>query len=270
MTTLSVAMIVKNEEHMLPGCLESIRELADELVVIDTGGEPNAPGSKDATRELVIGFSDHAPVTLKERPWQGDFSLHRNQSLDLADGDWVLVLDADERAALAPGLTPGEFKDMLERTPPDIQALAVQLEDIQEGRMVMTCNQARLFRRGAVRYQGRVHNQPIYGRPWGCCPTRCTSCTWDTTAGSATRRQSSCASTICSSSAGPKTPDDPETAFYFCQLYGNAGQVEKSIRWGERYLAQRGATGRQLQPHHPVHSGRRLPRPRVTRPGRWA
>ena len=113
MTTLSVAMIVKNEESMLPGCLESIQGLADELVVIDTGGSNAAPGSSDATRRLVIEFSDHAPVTYKERPWRGDFSLHRNQSLDLASGDWVLVLDADERVALAPGLTPEGFKALL-------------------------------------------------------------------------------------------------------------------------------------------------------------
>ena len=243
MTTLSVAMIVKDEESMLPGCLESIQGLADELVVIDTGGSNAAPGSSDATRRLVIEFSDHAPVTYKERPWRGDFSLHRNQSLDLASGDWVLVLDADERVALAPGLTPEGFKALLADAPEGLYALAVQLEDIQAGRMVMTCNQARLFRPGVVRYQGRVHNQPVYQPPLGVLPHQMHILHLGYDAGRRDQEAKFQRQRGLLEKRLAEAPDDPETAFYLCQLYGNADQAEESIRWGERYLARREALG---------------------------
>lgn len=78
-------MIVKNEEAHLGHCLASIRGLADELVVVDTG-------STDRTVDIAAGFG----ARLGHFEWNNDFSAARNASLDLCTGDWVLVLDADE------------------------------------------------------------------------------------------------------------------------------------------------------------------------------
>ena len=96
---VSLCMIVKNEEERLPGCLESIRGLVDEIVVVDTG-------SSDRTQEIARSYG--ARVFLL--PWSGDFAAARNESLRHATGDWILFLDADER------LDPHGIEDCLRNT----------------------------------------------------------------------------------------------------------------------------------------------------------
>lgn len=83
---LSAALIARDEERFLGTCLRSLRGLVDEVVVVDTG-------SVDRTREIAAD----AGARLYERPWTGDFSAARNQALDLARGEWILYIDADER-----------------------------------------------------------------------------------------------------------------------------------------------------------------------------
>jgi glycosyltransferase involved in cell wall biosynthesis len=84
---LSAAMIVRDEAEHLDACLSSLRGLVDEIVVVDTG-------SQDHSLEVA---RRHGAVTAQQR-WEGDFSKPRNRSLDLASGDWILYIDADERA----------------------------------------------------------------------------------------------------------------------------------------------------------------------------
>ena len=83
--TISLCMIVKNEERNLPGCLRSVRGVVDEIVVVDTGSE-------DATQRIA---ASHGAVLLHHR-WQDDFAAARNVGLERATGEWILVLDADE------------------------------------------------------------------------------------------------------------------------------------------------------------------------------
>lgn len=82
---LSVCMIVRNEAARLPQCLESLRALRPELIVVDAG-------STDGTQDVARSFG----ARLIDFPWQDDFSAARNRSLEEARGRWVLVLDADE------------------------------------------------------------------------------------------------------------------------------------------------------------------------------
>jgi tetratricopeptide (TPR) repeat protein len=90
MPGLSICMITRNEESMLPGCLASVRGLADEVIVVDTG-------SDDGT----VDIARRAGARVSQMAWRDDFAAARNASLALARGAFVLVLDADER--LAPG-----------------------------------------------------------------------------------------------------------------------------------------------------------------------
>ena len=83
--TVSLCMIAKNEEAHLARCLQSVYELTDELIVVDTG-------SSDRTREIAHIFRAH----VYEHTWVDDFSEARNVSLAKASGDWIFVLDADE------------------------------------------------------------------------------------------------------------------------------------------------------------------------------
>ena len=87
---ISLCLIARDEEQMLPGCLASVLGAVDEIVVVDTG-------SADRTREIART----AGARVFEQPWRGDFSAPRNEAVRRATGDFILQLDADER--LAPG-----------------------------------------------------------------------------------------------------------------------------------------------------------------------
>ncbi|MEW5860877.1 MAG: glycosyltransferase family 2 protein, partial [Cyanobacteriota bacterium] len=86
-------MIVKNEEASLPQCLNSVKNVVDEMVVLDTG-------STDKTVEIAREFG----AKVYHFEWCNDFSAARNESLKYVQGDWVLVLDADE--VLKPEIVP--------------------------------------------------------------------------------------------------------------------------------------------------------------------
>ena len=88
MPALSVCLIARNEEAHLPRCLASVRGLADEIVLVDTG-------SIDRTVEIAQA----AGARVFHETWQDDFSLARNACLARATGDWILSLDADETIA---------------------------------------------------------------------------------------------------------------------------------------------------------------------------
>ncbi|MBW2986914.1 glycosyltransferase [Candidatus Woesearchaeota archaeon] len=88
MATISVCMIVKNEEKVLERCLNSVKSLANEIIIVDTG-------STDKTKEIAKKFTDN----IFDFEWVNDFSAARNFSLKHATCDWILVLDADEMIA---------------------------------------------------------------------------------------------------------------------------------------------------------------------------
>ncbi len=83
---LSAAIIVRDEADFIDACLASLDGLVDEVVVVDTG-------SVDDT----IAIADGHGARVAHEPWQNDFARCRNRSLDLASGDWILYIDADER-----------------------------------------------------------------------------------------------------------------------------------------------------------------------------
>ncbi|MDR6999286.1 glycosyltransferase [Neobacillus niacini] len=82
---ISMCMIVKNEADCLPRCLKSVKDIVDEIIIVDTG-------STDETVQVAKNFG--AQVILI--PWKGDFSHARNAGLNRARGTWILFLDADE------------------------------------------------------------------------------------------------------------------------------------------------------------------------------
>ena len=83
---LSATIIVRDQATHLDSCLASLRELVDEIVVVDTG-------SNDAS----VAVAQRYDAVVAHEPWANDFSQARNRALGLASSDWVLYIDADER-----------------------------------------------------------------------------------------------------------------------------------------------------------------------------
>lgn len=85
MATISVCMIVKNEEAVLARCLDSLQGLYEELIIVDTG-------SKDRTREIACRYTDK----VYDFAWTGSFSDARNFSFSKATCEYIYAADADE------------------------------------------------------------------------------------------------------------------------------------------------------------------------------
>jgi tetratricopeptide (TPR) repeat protein len=163
--TISVCMMVKiatdADVRLMRGAMNSIAFVADEVCIIDTYpegrlGEALYPVSDDG--EILFGQTlVGAKTTVKQSPWQADFALHRNESLDMATGDWLLVIDHDEELVCP---NPGELKRFLESI--DVNRVQILVNNLDaKGRLQHPFNQARLFRKGSVHYEGRAHHQPM-------------------------------------------------------------------------------------------------------------
>ncbi len=142
---LSACMMVKNEEALLPQCLESIRDVADEIVIVDTG-------STDRTVAIAESFG----ARVYHHPWENDFSKHRNQSLSYATGDWILIIDADEK--LDDASIPLVRRALRESPSPMI---AVMVRSFTEkGQHTGGGLSVRMFKNGlGFHYKGIIHNQ---------------------------------------------------------------------------------------------------------------
>ena len=83
--TISLCMIAKDEEKSIGQCLNSAKDIVDEIIIIDTG-------STDRTKEIAKKYN----ARIFDFKWSDDFSAARNEGIRHAAKDWVLVLDADE------------------------------------------------------------------------------------------------------------------------------------------------------------------------------
>jgi tetratricopeptide (TPR) repeat protein len=147
---LSVCMIVRNEATDLDRCLRSVRGLADEIVVVDTG-------STDSTIDVARAHG----ARIARAAWHGDFAQARNTSLGMATGDWILVLDADEELEEA---SRPLVREATERDDADAYwcHLLSFTGDAPDEAHVMENIYPRLFRRAAgLRFAGAVHEQLV-------------------------------------------------------------------------------------------------------------
>lgn len=143
---LSVCLITKNEEPFLDQCLSSLRGMADQLIVVDTG----------STDRTVAIAAEHG-AEVHSFKWTDDFSAARNAALEHATGDWVLALDADEEL-------PAASHEALRQLMQTRQALAWRLPVQDAARPEEGCSYVpRLFRNApGLFYVGRIHEQ-VFG-----------------------------------------------------------------------------------------------------------
>ncbi|PLX99375.1 MAG: glycosyl transferase [Desulfuromonas sp.] len=151
--TLSVTIITKNEEDRLPVCLDSVKDLADEIIVLDSG-------SDDRTVEIARQYTEQVFVT----DWPG-YGKQKQRALEKASCDWVLAIDADE--ALTPELQD-EIQDMLAR---DVQEVAYFLpwavtifgKRLDYGRSARA--PLRLFKREGARFTDAMVHETVITAP---------------------------------------------------------------------------------------------------------
>ncbi len=140
--TISACMIVKNEEELLPGCLDSIRDWVDEIVIVDTG-------STDRTVEIAESYG----AKIFHQPWEGDFSKHRNYSIELATCDWVFIIDADER------FSPDDVPLTLQAVNSDeVQVISINVFNLYKDtdNKITSVNSPRFFRSLSVALSSRL------------------------------------------------------------------------------------------------------------------
>jgi glycosyltransferase involved in cell wall biosynthesis len=142
--TVSLCMIVKDEAEQIGACLGAALAVAQEVIVVDTGSTDDTVAVASKFGARVSAFDFRAP----------DFAAARNRSLELATGEWILVLDADERLtpeapAVVATLCAGAGE----------VAYVVQRRNLRPGGLGGLVDHAvRLFRnRPGHRYRGRVH-----------------------------------------------------------------------------------------------------------------
>ena len=143
--TVSACVIARNEAEELADCLAALR-WADEIVVVDDE-------STDGTVKVAERFTKQVLV----RPKRDDFAEQRNFALDAAIGDWILFVDADERVSEA-------LRDEILAAvrAPDVDGYFLRRQDSNFGYVFrygesMRVPILRLARRGAGRFNGRVH-----------------------------------------------------------------------------------------------------------------
>lgn len=150
---ITATLIARDEERFLADCLQSLRPLVNEIVVVDTG-------SCDATQAIARAHG----ARLHDFAWCDDFSAARNFALDQASGDWILYIDADER------LRPLD-REAVERelSTPDLWAATLRFHP-QTG--YTAYRELRLFRRHhEIRFEGAMHETivPSLNRLTGGC-----------------------------------------------------------------------------------------------------
>ena len=157
MVKISACVIVKNEEKNLPRWLESVKRLAEEIIVVDTG-------SSDAT----VSIAEAAGAKVFHFPWIDDFAAAKNFALEQASGDWVIFPDADETftAEDAPKVREWIRRVHRDRRVIGLLCRCVNLDMSRGGAVRNVILQARIFRRRPdLRYRGAVHEVLEYQGP---------------------------------------------------------------------------------------------------------
>jgi len=144
---LSLCMIVKNEAENLAPCIHSVKEVVDEIIVVDTGSTDH---TKEVARQIGARVYDFA--------WCDDFCAARNESIKCATGDYILWLDADDRMARSEVEKLRRLKRMFPPEKNQAYYLVVNNQSPVDGETLF--QQMRIFPNvpGAA-FEGRVHEQ---------------------------------------------------------------------------------------------------------------
>ncbi|WP_150274329.1 glycosyltransferase [Paenibacillus tepidiphilus] len=153
MIEISLCMIVRNEENSLPRCLSSMKGIADEIIIVDTG-------STDRTKEIAASFG----AVIHDFAWVDDFSAARNFAFSKATKEYIFWFDADD---FLKEEDQARFQELKRTLPPEVDSVSMQynLAFDSEGQVITSLRRNRLVRRSCnFRWIGPVHEYlEVYG-----------------------------------------------------------------------------------------------------------
>ncbi|MBT2290147.1 glycosyltransferase [Paenibacillus albidus] len=147
--SISLCMIVKNEEEYLPKCLSSVMRIVDEIIIVDTGSADN-----------TVSIANNFGAKVIHMPWEDSFAAARNRSIEEATGDWILWMDADEEMDMDEA---DKLKELLTRDA--IREHSIEgiqfyfLNYLEEDKVEHTCLQRMVRNRPEYKFEGRIHEQ---------------------------------------------------------------------------------------------------------------
>ncbi|MEC0226744.1 glycosyltransferase [Paenibacillus alba] len=216
--TVSLCMIVKNEEKTLDRCLSSVRGLVDEIVIVDTGSE-------DATKEIAASYGSQ----VYDFEWVNDFSKARNHAFSLATQEYILWMDADDY------LLPEDaaaLQSIISELSWDIDAVSMHyyLDHDLHGRVTASLRRNRLVKRSCgFRWVGFVHE---YLDVAGTVLYAETGVTHDRKHTQSTRNL-----LIYEDMKEAKAVFSPRDLFYFSNELYDHGQWERAIEQYDTFIA---------------------------------
>ncbi len=142
--TISACIITKNEEKHIKGCLESLKDIVDEIIIVDLK-------STDNTVKIAKSFG----AKIFNHIWESNISTHRNQAIKYATGGWVFVINADEKLVLSGVIDINKLKTEFHVLLKECDAITIHNQYYG-----VYHNTTRFFKREIVQYYGIVHPQP--------------------------------------------------------------------------------------------------------------
>ena len=217
---VSLTMIVRDEEQNLAGCLESVADLVDEIVVADTG-------SVDRTREIA----SHYGARVVDVPWVDHFAEARNAALRQASGDWIFWLDADDRLDAE---NRGSLQRLFDSLGDEHAAYIMRQSNTVEAAPGQTIafDRVHLWRRHPdVRWERRVHEQVLPALQRSGALIRRTGVTFRHVGyhEAATHRRKAERNLRLLELEAAESPDDPFTLFNLAWSFHGLGRAEEAV-----------------------------------------
>ncbi len=225
MPTITLAMIVKDEEKWLAECLDSVKDIVDEIVIVDTG-------SIDKTKEIAASYG----AKIFDFKWVDDFSAARNFCFSKATKEWILWLDADDRLDGAEKLK-GVIGSM------DVQFSCILMQYFYGFDEFGNCTALHMKNRlvkndGNFSWKGRIHEDLIPTMTTGVSSTVDVS-VYHRSTGERVAASSARNLRIALSEYKEK-PLDPRVTFNVANSYVGTGQHELAIKFYLEYLEKSG------------------------------
>lgn len=140
---ISACYIVKNESDNIGRSIESIKDIVDEIIVVDTG-------STDGTIDIASKYN----ANIFEFEWVNDFAAARNYAVDKAKYGWIIFLDADEYFVEG---SQNKIVQLIRRCSKNYDAIITTAHDLKDNEVIATYPIVRIFRNGNIRYENPIH-----------------------------------------------------------------------------------------------------------------